>query len=505
MSRPAGQPGRSGRFDPRRRVGARVRPVPCWTPSTARPPISTGPSPRCPTRSPTSRAASTGRRDQLAQGRHRRRRPNWARPATLPQPRGADAQSNGSRRPAGRVHRADPGRRRTGPAAGHRHRGTRGRRTAAAAPSSRRLFSAQSRVRGVSDFIDTRRGSIGPEARTRLAEAGPPTRRPPRHKQGDQPAPRRSRTPTVRPCWPARPRRWPTRCRQGTRSIVQRSGGFGGGGGSNIGAVMGGIIIGNILSRRAARRHRGRRSEAPRYPLRRDLHGARPRTPAGRPAHDPERREAVEAYRRATSSKSDLDRTDLAKTKSGVPIGASAVNPVTGRSIPIWIADYVLMGYGTGAIMAVPGHDIRDFEFAQKFELPILRVVARSAELASEPIETPRQTLESPSTLMAASKESRSTGCRPTRPSPPSPPGSNSKDSDGRRSTTSSATGCSAANATGVSHSPSCSAKATRSKPSPSPNFPCSCPNSTTSALGQAGTAARQSHRLDPVLQHLSA
>src|SRR3954469_24334999 len=102
----------------------------------------------------------------------------------------------------------------------------------------------------------------------------------------------------------------------------------------------------------------------------------------------PERREAVESYRRATSGKSDLDRTDLAKTKSGVSIGASAVNPVTGRSIPIWIADYVLMGYGTGAIMAVPGHDIRDFEFAQKFDLPIVRVVARSAVLAGTPLET---------------------------------------------------------------------------------------------------------------------
>ncbi|SIO59490.1 leucyl-tRNA synthetase [Singulisphaera sp. GP187] len=102
----------------------------------------------------------------------------------------------------------------------------------------------------------------------------------------------------------------------------------------------------------------------------------------------PEQREAVEAYRRATSGKSDLDRTDLAKTKSGVAIGASAVNPVTGQSVPIWIADYVLMGYGTGAIMAVPGHDIRDFEFAQKFALPILRVVARSADLAGAALET---------------------------------------------------------------------------------------------------------------------
>ncbi len=89
-----------------------------------------------------------------------------------------------------------------------------------------------------------------------------------------------------------------------------------------------------------------------------------------------ERRESVAAYREAAARKSDLDRTDLAKTKSGVFTGAYAVNPVNGRAIPIWIADYVLMGYGTGAIMAVPGHDERDFEFARQFELPIVAVVA---------------------------------------------------------------------------------------------------------------------------------
>ena len=73
--------------------------------------------------------------------------------------------------------------------------------------------------------------------------------------------------------------------------------------------------------------------------------------------------------------KSDLDRTDLAKTKTGVFTGGYAINPVTNRPIPIWIADYVLMGYGTGAIMAVPGHDERDFEFAKVFDLPIVAVV----------------------------------------------------------------------------------------------------------------------------------
>lgn len=79
----------------------------------------------------------------------------------------------------------------------------------------------------------------------------------------------------------------------------------------------------------------------------------------------------VERYIKATSLKSDLDRTDLAKDKTGVFTGRYAINPVNSKRIPIWIADYVLTGYGTGAIMAVPAHDNRDFEFAQKFNLPI--------------------------------------------------------------------------------------------------------------------------------------
>ncbi len=89
----------------------------------------------------------------------------------------------------------------------------------------------------------------------------------------------------------------------------------------------------------------------------------------------PEQQAEVEAYREAAARKSDLDRTDLAKTKTGVFTGAFAVNPVNGEPIPVWVADYVLMGYGTGAIMAVPGHDERDYEFARTFGLPIRAVV----------------------------------------------------------------------------------------------------------------------------------
>ena len=85
--------------------------------------------------------------------------------------------------------------------------------------------------------------------------------------------------------------------------------------------------------------------------------------------------EAVEAYIDSVSLKSDLDRTELAKEKTGVFTGAYAINPVNGKEIPIWIADYVLATYGTGAIMAVPAHDTRDYEFAKKFELEILPVL----------------------------------------------------------------------------------------------------------------------------------
>ena len=85
--------------------------------------------------------------------------------------------------------------------------------------------------------------------------------------------------------------------------------------------------------------------------------------------------DTVESYREHTARKSDLERTELAKEKSGVFTGAYAINPVNSGKIPIWIADYVLASYGTGAIMAVPAHDTRDFEFAQKFNLPVIQVV----------------------------------------------------------------------------------------------------------------------------------
>lgn len=96
----------------------------------------------------------------------------------------------------------------------------------------------------------------------------------------------------------------------------------------------------------------------------------------------PAQRNAVETYRREVASKSDLERTDLAKSKTGVPTGAHALNPLDGQPMPIWIADYVMMGYGTGAIMAVPAHDERDYEFARAFGLPVVEVVR-----PDEPVE----------------------------------------------------------------------------------------------------------------------
>lgn len=89
----------------------------------------------------------------------------------------------------------------------------------------------------------------------------------------------------------------------------------------------------------------------------------------------PDQQEAVEAYLKEVETKSELDRTSLNKDKTGVFTGAYAINPVNGQVIPIWVADYVLSSYGTGAVMAVPAHDERDFEFASKHQLPITRVV----------------------------------------------------------------------------------------------------------------------------------
>ncbi len=101
----------------------------------------------------------------------------------------------------------------------------------------------------------------------------------------------------------------------------------------------------------------------------------------------PEQRAAVAKYVEGARNKSDMARTAESKDKTGVFTGCYAINPVNGKKIPIWVADYVLMGYGTGAIMAVPGSDTRDFEFACAFELPIVAVVGPTAEWIAEQVE----------------------------------------------------------------------------------------------------------------------
>jgi len=100
-----------------------------------------------------------------------------------------------------------------------------------------------------------------------------------------------------------------------------------------------------------------------------------PEHPALKTIVTPEQKQAVADYQAAAASKSDLERADLNKDKTGVFTGAYAINPVNGRKIPVWTSDYVLMGYGTGAIMAVPAHDERDYAFAKKFGLEIIEVI----------------------------------------------------------------------------------------------------------------------------------
>jgi len=107
-------------------------------------------------------------------------------------------------------------------------------------------------------------------------------------------------------------------------------------------------------------------------------------------------RDAVKAYRFKAASKSDLERTDLAKDKSGVFSGSYAINPVNNERVPVWIADYVLMGYGTGAIMAVPAHDERDWEFAQLYNLPTPRVIAAADDSNKLPYVGDGKVINSP-------------------------------------------------------------------------------------------------------------
>jgi leucyl-tRNA synthetase len=99
----------------------------------------------------------------------------------------------------------------------------------------------------------------------------------------------------------------------------------------------------------------------------------------------PDRRDAVLGYVERARRKSEIDRQSVDREKTGEPLGATCINPVNGEEIPIWIADYVLMGYGTGAIMAVPAHDQRDFDFAERHGIPIRTVIAPPDGTAADP------------------------------------------------------------------------------------------------------------------------
>ena len=202
----------------------------------------------------------------------------------------------------------------------------------------------------------------------------------------------------------------------------------------------------------------------PRHALRRDLHGAVARASAGRCASP--RRSSEPPCRRTRPRpprKSDLERTELAKKKTGVFTGAYAINPVNNEKIPIWIADYVLASYGTGAIMAVPAHDERDFEFAKQFGLPIRTVVRPPDEWLKKTGSTLDNLTE------AYIDEGVADQLRPVRrPADAgvqdrrSSPGWRNAAWARRRSTTSCATGCSAGSATGASRSRSCTSSTPR-------------------------------------------
>ena len=204
-------------------------------------------------------------------------------------------------------------------------------------------------------------------------------------------------------------------------------------------------MVGALTARVVARGHAARRGRA--------AHA----TPA----------EAVEAYRKVASRRSDLERQADAKTKTGVFTGSYATNPVNGADIPVFVADYVLMGYGTGAIMAVPGQDQRDWDFAEAFDLPIIRTVAAAGRLRRQGLRRDR---DRPSTATS------STASRSRRPRSGSSPGWRSGARARARSPTSCGTGCSAGSATGASRSRSSTTRTTCRAPCPKTSCRCCCP-----------------------------
>jgi leucyl-tRNA synthetase len=174
-------------------------------------------------------------------------------------------------------------------------------------------------------------------------------------------------------------------------------------------------------------------------------------------------RATVMAYIEASARKSEHERSDRAGGKSGEFTGSYAINPANGAKLPIWVADYVLMGYGKGAIMAVPGHDSRDHAFARAFELPIVRVVTGGGDIHDEAWEGDGAIVNSPpldGLSSAAAKTARSPGWRPAAPGT-------------LRFSTICATGYSRASAIGVSRCRSCIVPMAQWLPCPTMRCPC--------------------------------
>ncbi len=191
----------------------------------------------------------------------------------------------------------------------------------------------------------------------------------------------------------------------------------------------------------------------------------------------PDRRAEVEAYVAQAAVRSEIDRLSTEREKTGLPIGADAINPINGERIPIFVADYVLAGYGTGAIMAVPAHDERDYEFASRSSG--CRSGASSPRPATRTCSSmartrPRRRRD------ASSTAARTAGCRPTRAAAGSSPTSSRASAAVRRSRTVSATGWSAASATGAPRSRSSTASNAASCRSPMRTCPSCCPTPST-------------------------
>jgi leucyl-tRNA synthetase len=182
--------------------------------------------------------------------------------------------------------------------------------------------------------------------------------------------------------------------------------------------------------------------------------------------------DAIVAYQWMASVKSDLERTELAKEKTGVFTGAYAINPVNGQKIPIWIADYVLASYGTGAIMAVPAHDTRDFEFATKFKLPIVQVVQ-----PPDPKVDWHGFVGDGTSVNSTGPEISITGLPTSEAKKKITDWLEAKGSARKRSITSCATGCSAVSVTGASRSQLSGKKARTASPITRPclNPRCRC------------------------------